>query len=87
MTNSELKHEDLEKIAGGWKKDADELRAFINKYDPNFAIRNDGDIIIWLVNSAGVNVRKASLNDEWYNEYRLGNGETISHSQLMELLN
>ena len=81
-----LNDDQLNSIAGGTDQEDRELKAFIRKHDPEYRIYNRTDIFRWLYMESGISFR--SVGDGLVsNKYVLSDGTSISHEQLMQMLN
>ena len=82
-----LKDKQLSEVSGGTIAEYRELKAFINKHDPDYRIYNEFDIIHWIGERGGIPLKSAEMNDNWdYSFVLQENNKTVGAAELLNML-
>ena len=85
--NKELDQEQLKEISGGDFDECVELKDFIGIHDPMYPINKTLDIVNWLKEKSGLQIKKIStFTGKKHNYYTLSDGMMITQTELMTLL-
>ena len=86
MKDNNLSVEQLGQVTGGNAQEYEELKAFINKIDPEYEVDGLKSVMLWISNNSGIEFDTIATSMQGPNYFILDNNKRITQSELMAML-